>query len=431
MTRQSRTALRKVDSHDLSGVQRRRPRLLFLSQTLPFPPDGGVHIRAFNLLRLLAARFDVTALCFFRRSARATREEVEQVAEALRSHAGLASVEAFPIPQEYSRIRLLWDHARSAATGKVYTFFTHESTEYRRSLECLLRETVFELIHVDSLDLSFYLRMLPSLPVICDHHNVESALLERRSRQESTSLRRMYVAHQARLMLREERRWCPKVSLNLTVSQEDESALQQRACGAAVLVVPNGVDTGDFEPAYGGDDGIVFVGGYTWFPNRDGMEYFAKQILPMIREKDPTAEIRWVGRAPEDVILSYRNDFGIEMTGYVRDIRPHVTPAACFIVPLRVGGGTRLKILDAWAMGKAIVSTSQGCEGLDCVDGENILIRDSPKAFSDAVIQVLSDPELRVRLGRAGRETAEAKYDWERIGVQMLAAYDALLPSSH
>jgi len=232
-------------------------------------------------------------------------------------------------------------------------------------------------------------------------------------------------------MLREERRWCPKVSLNLTVSQEDESALQQRACGAAVLVVPNGVDTGDFEPAYGGDDGIVFVGGYTWFPNRDGMEYFAKQILPMIREKDPTAEIRWVGRAPEDVILSYRNDFGIEMTGYVRDIRPHVTPAACFIVPLRVGGGTRLKILDAWAMGKAIVSTSQGCEGLDCVDGENILIRDSPKAFSDAVIQVLSDPELRVRLGRAGRETAEAKYDWERIGVQMLAAYDALLPSSH
>jgi len=403
-----------------------RPRLLFLCQTLPYPPDGGVHIRAFHLLRLLSRRYDVTALCFFRKATRSTPTKVREAVEGLRNHAGLVSVEAFPIPQEHSRLRLLWDHGRSVLTGRAYTVFAHESAAFRRRLSDLLAEVWFELIHIDSLDLSHYLGKRLPAPIVCDHHNVESVLLERRSRQEPTAFRRGYVALQSRLTQREEERWCGRVALNLTVSDEDRELLLHRAPGAPVAVVPNGVDSASFEPSYGGEDGVVFVGGYTWFPNRDGMEYFAERILPLIRARAPDTTVLWVGRAPPPVVEAYRERNRVEMTGYVDDIRPHMTRAACVIVPLRVGGGTRLKILDAWAMGKAVVSTPQGCEGLDAREGENILIRDSEEGFADAVHQVLTEPCLRARLGRAGRMTAETTYDWERIGERMLPLYEAL-----
>jgi polysaccharide biosynthesis protein PslH len=403
-----------------------RPRLLFLCQTLPYPPDGGVHIRAFHLLRILSQQYDVAALCFFRRATRPTPEAVEQALEGLRLRAGVQLAEAFPIPQEQSRARLLWDHGRSVLAARAYTVFTHESVPFRRRLAQLRNHEEFDLIHFDSLDLSYYLKDLPAIPVVCDHHNVESVLLERRAQQEPTAFRRRYIALQARLTQREEQRWCPRVALNLTVSSEDRELLLARAPGASVVVVPNGVDTSDFEPAFGGWDGIVFVGGYTWFPNRDGMQYFAERVLPLVRKRCPETSVRWVGRAPSHVMQTFRKDFGIEMTGFVPDIRPHVNPAACFIVPLRVGGGTRLKILDAWAMGKAVVSTSQGCEGLQAIDGENILIRDSAQGFADAVHQVLTQPRLRLRLGEAGRVTAEAQYDWEKIGARMLLSYSNL-----
>jgi polysaccharide biosynthesis protein PslH len=335
-------------------------------------------------------------------------------------------VEAFPIPQEHSRLRLLWDHGRSILTGRAYTVFAHESADFRNRIKSLLSEGAFDLIHIDSLDLSYYLGRLPPIPVVCDHHNVESILLERRSRQEPGRIRRRYVAHQARLTRREEKRWCGRVSLNISVSAQDRELLLELVPGAPIVVVPNGVDTRALEPAYKGDGGVVFVGGYTWFPNKDGMAYFSEQILPLIRRRAPTIQVLWVGRAPPRVVEEYRARHGVEMTGYVDDIRPYVAPASCFVVPLRVGGGTRLKILDAWAMGKAVVSTSPGCEGLDARDGDNILIRDSEQSFADAVHEVVTDPELRMRLGMAGRSTAEATYDWERIGDRMLKVYEAL-----
>jgi glycosyltransferase involved in cell wall biosynthesis len=304
--------------------------------------------------------------------------------------------------------------------------FAYESRPYRQRVRQLLAENQFELVHVDSLDLSGYLEEFEGLPVVCDHHNVESALLRRRATQETNALRRAYVGFQSGLTRKEEIRWCGQVHLNLTVSLEDERLLRERAPGCANLVVPNGVDTNEFLPDFSGDEGVVFVGGYTWFPNRDGMEYFAEQILPRFKERTPESPIVWVGRASEPVVQHFREQFGIHLTGYVEDIRPYVLSAACFIVPLRVGGGTRLKILDAWAMGKAVVSTSQGCEGLDARNGKNILIRDDPDEFADAVREVLEDPILRIRLGRAGRETAEKKYDWEVVGEAMLATYEGL-----
>jgi polysaccharide biosynthesis protein PslH len=392
-------------------------KLLFLCQTLPFPPDGGVAIRSYNVLRLLARDYDVTALCFYRR---ATTPDLGGSLAALRRIA--TTVHAFPIEQEHSRARLLWDHARSVATGRVYTTFAYESAAFRQALLDALARERFALVHMDSLDLAAYLPLLGALPVVCVHHNVESSLLRRRAAMEGSALRRRYLLLQARLMRREEKRWSPRVALNVAVSESDARELSALAPGAAVAVVPNGVDVTTFAPAPGEESGIVFVGGMTWFPNADALEYFASEILPLIRSRDAYAAVTWVGRALPNAIERYAQK-GVRLTGHVADIRGYVRDAACYVVPLRVGGGTRLKILDAWAMGKAVVSTSVGCEGLEAEDGRNILIRDTPAAFAAAVGMVLHDPEARAALERNARHTAETKYSWDVIGETMRKVY--------
>lgn len=404
-----------------------RPSLLFLCQTLPYPPDGGAHIRSYHLYRMLAEEFNVTGLFFYRR---ATRSSEDAVLESLQGLGRLGRAEAFPIPQETSRPRFVWDHLRSTLLRRAYTVFSYESRAFRSRLRDLLRSQEFDLVHMDSLDLSGYAPELAGLPVVCGHHNVESALLARRAGAESSALRRRYLGLQARLTAEEEARFCPGFAANITCSPIDSALLREIAPGSTVTEVPNGVDVEFFQPSGSGDspvdDGagrIVFVGGYSWFPNRDGMEWFATDVLPLIRERRPGVEVTWIGRTPPEVERRYREAFGIHATGFVEDVRPYLAGADCVVVPIRVGGGTRLKILDAWAMGRPMVSTSIGCEGLEAVDGENILVRDEAEAFASGVEAVLADRALRSAVGSAGRRTAMERYAWSVIGERVRALY--------
>jgi glycosyltransferase involved in cell wall biosynthesis len=411
-------------AQDIRIPTSRRPKLLFLCHKLPYPTTSGARLRSYNVLRILARHFDVTALFFYRKVEHADEKEVQ---DALRALGRFAHVEAFPTPQDHSRARFGADHLRSLLSRTAYTRFVYASRSFSARLGELLRSSRFDLVHVDSLDLAGYLPAIGSLPVVCTHHNVESALLERRARSERSPLLRRYIAMQAGLLRKEERRWCPRVSLNIAVSEADHHGLREIAPTGRYFVVPNGVDTDVFRPASGPQDGIVFVGPHSWYPNRDAMEYFSREILPLLRARHPDVPVRWVGRASDETRRLYRDEYGVELTGYVDDVQPHVHSAACYVVPLRVGGGTRLKIVDAWAMGKAMVSTSIGCEGLDARDGENILIRDTPEAFAAAVESVLTDGELRRRLEAGARMTAERVYDWDVIGEQMVPQYMSLL----
>lgn len=398
-----------------------RPSLLFLCQTLPFPPDGGVNIRTYNVLRLLAQTFDIDAVCFYRRGVARSLQKSEEGLRPL-----VRSLRIFPIEQETSRTRWLRDHLRSSFTATVYTRHTYEHHEARAALEQLLAQHRYDLVHVDSLDLSAYLPLFQRLPVVCVHHNVESLLLERRARVDTNPVRRAYLRLQARLMRREEEYWAPRVALNVTCSPEDKRALEQIAPGAAVLIVPNGVDVHHFTPPSSdvgrASSGLVFVGGMTWFPNADGMHWFTEEILPLLEQRGRRPDVTWVGRARPEAVDAYAAH-GVRLTGYVDDIRPYVHSARCYIVPLRVGGGTRLKLLDAWAMGQAVVSTTIGAEGLEARDGENILLADSPDEFAQAVRRVLADATLRERLATNARRTALESYGWETIGAAMQAAY--------
>lgn len=408
-----------------------RPRLLFLCQTLPYPPDGGVWIRTFHVLRLLARAFDLTALCF-ERAMPSGRPVDGGDQSGLTALSRFAHVEVFPLPQRHSRLRYVWDHLRSVVLRRVYTEFVYESRTFQRRLTELLNRTPFDLVHADSLgDLVRYLPACDGIPIVCVHHNVESDLLRRRATVEPSRGRRAYLSYQARLMESVERTWCGRVALNVAVSPSDREAFKRIAPDSRVVVVPNGVDIDEFRPAAAKGTSVAFVGGANWFPNRDALEFFCARILPLLRAAKPQIPVRWIGVASAEQQRSYRERYDVELTGYVNDARPFMLEAACHIVPLRVGGGTRLKILNAWAMGKPVVSTSIGCEGLAAVDGENILIRDDPASFADAVVAVLEDDALARRLAEHGRDTVERFYSWDVIGQRMIDTYLTLAGARH
>ena len=401
-----------------------RPRLLFLCQTLPYPPDTGVAVRSFNILRQLCREYDVTALCFYRR--KAVEGGLDPSERVARMEVADGSA-AFRIPQEYSRGRLALDHLRSVLTARPYTEYVYRSAEFNRGLGEALRRP-YDIYHVDSLDLSACLPLLPpDSPTVLVHHNVESALLRRRAGVQGSRAMAAYMSHQASLYQRWEARWCPRADLNVVVSANDGADLRRIAGGGRFQVVPNGVDTGYFHASDEAalDGRVVFLGGTEWFPNRDALDFFCADILPRIRKR-AAPEVFWVGRSTAAEQEEFASTHDVRLTGYVPDIRVPVEPATCCVVPLRIGGGTRLKITTAWSMGKAVVSTSMGCEGLEAVDGENILIRDDPADFADAVLEVLGDPDLARSLGRNARRTAEEIYDWNAIGRDMLDSYQGL-----
>lgn len=399
-----------------------RPKLLFLCQTLPYPPDGGVWIRTYHVLQLLSRAFDITALCFERAGSSDHRVNWDRAVggDAL---GRFANVEVFALPQKHSRLRFVWDHVRSAASRRVYTTYLYDSEAFRRRLTDLVRSKAFDLVHLDSLDLAAYLPACGDIPVVCVHHDIESTLLQRRAALEPNRWRGAYLQFQAGLMDKVERSWCGRIALNVTVSERDQALLRQVAPGARTTVVPNGVDIDEFRPADMSGSGIAYIGGTQPYPNLDALNYFCGEILPHLRSAAADVPVRWIGRASTAQQQQYRQRFGVELTGYVDDARSRMREAGCHIVPLRIGGGTRLKILNAWAMGKPVVSTSVGCEGLAVVDGDNILIRDAPEAFANAVGQVLADRNLRQRLGTRGRETAERLYAWDAIGKAMIETY--------
>jgi glycosyltransferase involved in cell wall biosynthesis len=404
-----------------------KPELLFLSHRLPTPPHNGAAIRTFNTIRVLSESYRITALCFDRVDAVLKQMRLEERIDALRPY---ADVQVFPIPQQDSRSRFVIDHARSVVTNQAYTLYAYDSPEYSAAVRRARQERNFALVHVDTLDLATYLPLLSGLPIACTHHNVESQLLRRRAVTEPP-IRRAYLNFQAAKLERLERYWLPRVAVNVAVSEDDAITFRKLDPTARVEVAPNGVDIDFFQPTTGLQDGCVFVGGTNWFPNRDGLEWFHAEILPELRALGDRSTTTWVGRCTEEDQKRFGGPGGVVLTDYVPDIRPYLQQAKVFIAPLRVGGGTRLKILDAWAAGKAVVSTARGCEGLKTVDGTNILIANDARDFAEAMIRVMDDETLRNSLGRAGRENVERHFSWDGIGRGLCKVYsDVQNPAS-
>lgn len=406
-----------------------RKQILFLSQCLPFPPHSGVTRRTYHILQELQREFDVTLVAFSRRGHQPDTASVARAAATLRRE--LSEVMApVPISAEYSFARKLGNHARSLVSRKPYIFYEYGDARFGEELRLALRRGSPELIHLDSMDLYRWLPSLPMLPTTCTHHSVESELLRLEADHASNPVVRGYIKHQADLVEKIERSVCPRLDLNVMTSEVDAVRLRALAPKARTTVIPNGVDVEFFqpaEPAKAVAGRIAFLGPTYMYPNRDAVEFFLADAWPVIRKSYPESTLHLIGKNSNDDRARFESRPGVTCNGHVPDIRPHLAEAAVSIVPIRVGGGTRLKILDSWAMGKAVVSTSVGCEGLETVDGHNILIRDDPTDFAAAVLQVLRDRDLRNRLGHEGRRTVEQHYAWRVVGEKLISLYQNLM----
>jgi polysaccharide biosynthesis protein PslH len=406
----------------------KRPRILFVSQIVPYPPHGGVLQRGFNMLRELSQHCDIHLLAFHHADelplGAAYTESLEQLSRFC------TGLEYFPlwIKRRPANKRLLL--AAAAFMPRPYSVLAHYSIRLSRRIRFLCAgDDPPDIVHLDTIGLAPYAHHCRHLPRVLAHHNVESELMYRRASAERSALARAYVLAQARRLAEYERVACGAFDLNVTVSDLDASQLQRISPGIRTTVIPNGVDTDYFTPH--DDPGapvLVFAGGMNMFANRDGIEWFVADVWPLVKCRSPEARIVVVGGSPSAVLLQAASaDPSIQVTGYVPDVRPFTRSAAVYVVPLRVGGGTRLKVLDAMAQGKAIVSTRLGAEGISARDGEHLLLADTADSFADSVVSLLFDPARRALLGAAGRRLAEDRYAWPLIGATLARDYARLL----
>jgi glycosyltransferase involved in cell wall biosynthesis len=259
-----------------------------------------------------------------------------------------------------------------------------------------------------------------SVPTLLFEHNVEYMIWKRLSEVETRPWRRALLAAEWRKMRRYEAGACRRAARTITVSEADRAILSADAPGADIQAVATGVDTTFFHPNGTADAPatLVFTGSMDWYPNEDAIIYFIDAILPAVRREFPQISLAVVGRNPSERVKRAAAVAGVVVTGTVPDIRPYVARAAVYVVPLRVGGGTRLKIFEALAMGKAVVATGVGAEGLPVVDGEHFVQADTPADFAGAVVRLLKDPSRRQALGMAGRRLVEERYSWVTVARQ-------------
>ena len=398
-------------------------RILWLSHFVPWPPVGhGALQRSYHLLRAAAARHDVHLLALAPPSAAAVDLDLREAARALGNLT--SSTQIFALPKALGNLRRAGLLLSGLPQRQSFWVRWFHNRRMRSRLHELRNQ--FDLVHVDSVVLASYREALPDATVVLNHHNVESALVRQRSTTERHGVARAFLRHEASKLELLERDWAPRVAVNLVVSDLDGERLVRLAPSANVEVVPNGVDTAHFradpeirpEPST-----MAFAGGMDWYPNRDAMVYFARDIWPRLVSTNARRRAIIIGRsAPRD--LTELRDSRLEVLGFVPDVRPLVSRAAIYICPIRVGGGTRLKILDALAMSRALVSTDLGVEGLDLTPEVHFLRANTPDEFDRQITRLEGDEALRLRLGRAGRELVEKRFSWDVVGQSLLESYE-------
>jgi len=406
--------------------------VLFLSQALPFPPDTGATRRTLNILRQLGQTFRVSLVAFSRRAHQPDEPARLTAERALAEHVA----RVFPsvrFPGEWSRFRRAWDHVRGGVSGRPYSYFQYGSEEFGVPLDEALGAEKPDLVHLDSLDFYRWLPKFDGVPTTCTHHDIESHALLRRADATGNRLLSAYVRRQANLVRGVEAKWCPRVQLNWTVSPEDSTRLREIAPGARIAEAPNAVDLEDFPLPRSGEveeNSVVFVGATYLFANRDAVGFLLDAVWPEVRRIRPEATLTLVGGNAPGEARKFRQAPGVHPVGNVDRVQPYLARAACSVVPIRTGGGTRLKILESWALGKAVVTTTVGGEGLAIRDGETAIVRDDPSELATSIVRVLDDRALRERLGKQGRLEVERKYTWDAVGREMRGRYEELMQSA-
>ena len=403
-------------------------KILWLSHFPPWPETGhGALQRTHHLLRRVAARHEVHLLTLVPPAAAPTPEALRRTVSELERL--VASVHAVPLGGDRFRLKRARCVMRSLLGERSYWENLFDQPAAWRHLDRLLDQHQFDLVHADIVFLSPYLDRLRHIPLALNHHNVESHLLDRRADSQTNAWARRFFRHQAKQVANSERVLAPRAATNLLCSELDEARLIELAGDVRTATIPNGVDVDFFRPhaTPGARGHMVFAGGMDWFPNRDAMVHFATETWPALVREGAHRRLTVVGRNPPPELLKLTADARVLVPGFVDDVRPYVQEASIYICPIRVGGGTRLKVLDALAMARPLVGSDIGVEGLGLVDGEHFLRANTTDEYIAQIRRLEADPVLGARLGRAGRDFVERRYSWTGIAERLEAAYVAAL----
>ncbi|HGJ64687.1 TPA: glycosyltransferase [bacterium] len=393
--------------------------ILFISATIPYPTIDGGRIRVQSLINNLCQSNKVTFLTFIASS------KDEDGIDKLRN----SGIEVIGVKWNYNkRLSNFPVLLYQIINGKPLTVAKYYSPKMLKEIKILLNERHFDVIHFEMLHTGQYLLSLSKshhAKTILDQQNIDSLIWQRLLETEHNPIKKLAYYWQYRSFSNFERKICPDFDTCVCVSEEDRKRLFQICPKANTDIAPNGVDLEYFVPSEKEekDNILVFTGSMDWQPNEDAVLFFCEHIFPLIKAEIPEIEFYIVGSKPTEKVMKLNNIEGVIVTGFVDDVRSYISNSTVYIVPLRIGGGTRLKILQAFAMSKAVVSTSIGCEGIDVNDGQNILISDEPRQFAENVIKLLKDKQLRCKLGENGRKLVQQKYDWKAIAKKLESIY--------
>ena len=393
--------------------------ILFLSTRSPYPLISGHSLRTYHILKGAAQKHNVILVTFVQLEEELKKENLDH----LRSFC--QAVHPFRVPVDMSKIRLAASLVVNLFSSLPFVAQKYDAPMMREKIREIIKTEPIDLIHVDMLPLATYIDEFKNLPKILVNHNVESVRLYRWFQTEPNVLKRAYLGIQWPKLRSFERSAMDNFDGCVVVSETDKQLLRGMGINNRMFVVPNGTDTEFFKPTGKAktENSVLWIGHMDVHTNKDAVLYFWCEIYPLLRKRHPQIQMIFVGTAPPKVIAdAAKKDAQIKVTGFVEDIRPYLDKSAVMVVPIRIGSGTRLKILDAMAMGKAIVSTSVGCEGLNVTHGKNILIADDPEEFTNRTIGLLKNPDMRMNLERNARKLAKT-YDWDLIREKQELVY--------
>jgi len=403
-------------------------KVLFLTPQVPYPPQQGAALRNWGLISGLAARHEVAVLSFLAPG---------QSPEPAGPLTAVCRIKTVPSP-----MRSLHDRLYDMLTTSQPDMALRLASElYARQLADWLARESFDVVHIGGIEMAPYLDVItaaqPHPLAVFDDLNCEYLLQQRACLTDLRAPARWpgaaYSFVQWQRLRRYEAQVCRRADCVLAVSEADAAALGKLVPGLEATVVPNGVDTQVYHPTFSDTEfqipknALVFTGTMDFRPNVDAVLWFARRVLPRIQAEVPEVRFFAVGQRPHRRLDGLRGDPAIVLTGWVKETRPYIAQAAVYIAPLRMGGGTRLKLLEAMAMGKPVVATRLGAEGYPVTDGRELLLADTPADFAAVVVALLRMPERGAALGQAARTFVEQQYDWRVIVPRVEEAYRSAL----
>ncbi len=385
-------------------------KILVIDEWLPWPLDSGKKIRSFNLMRHLAKEYKIYYQAYV------NLPQEEEKVEVMESH-GIHVIPVEDVRTSKWTLRFYFEVIINMLSAKPFSTVYHIKSTFSKKMRETVEQVKPDLIHCEWTNLAPFLEEYQNMPRVIAAHNVESDIWKRLAANGSNLFVRFLGKQQEKRIEILERKWYRKVDHCIAVSQEDKQVIE--SYGAQVSIVENGVDIAFYnnvDNTVEDNNRLIFVSSLDTFSNQDGVDYFVKNIFPVLIRKKPEISFWIVGKNPTEKIKSYaQKNSKIIVTGTVPDVREYISKSAVCVVPLRIGGGSRLKILEAMAMKKPVISTSVGAEGLRVNNGVDIILSDEPEDFADRILELQSNSDLQRNLGSAGWKLVDSNYDWGRL----------------